>query len=58
VDIEPNLRNGRLVQVLPQYFTTDAGIHACTRSHRLTRVRAAVDFVALTFTQQAAVSKP
>ena len=58
-DIERYLRNGRLVQVLPQYFTPDASIHAVyPQRHQLAaRVRAFVDFVALAFTQQAATSK-
>lgn len=58
-DIERYLRNGRLVQVLPQYFTPDASIHAVyPQRHQLAaRVRAFVDFVALAFTQQAGVSK-
>jgi LysR family transcriptional activator of dmlA len=58
-DIERYLRNGRLVQVLPQYFTPDASIHAVyPQRHQLAaRVRAFVDFVALAFTQQAAVSR-
>jgi LysR family transcriptional regulator, transcriptional activator for dmlA len=58
-DIERYLRNGRLVQVLPQYFTPDADIHAVyPQRHQLAaRVRAFVDFVALSFTQQAAASK-
>ncbi|WP_382153372.1 LysR substrate-binding domain-containing protein [Hydrogenophaga sp. ANAO-22] len=58
-DIERYLRNGRLVQVLPQYFTPDASIHAVyPQRHQLAaRVRVFVDFVALAFTQQAAVSK-
>jgi LysR family transcriptional activator of dmlA len=51
--------NGRLVQVLPQYFTPDASIHAVyPQRHQLAaRVRTFVDFVALAFTQQAAVSR-
>ena len=59
-DIERYLRNGRLVQVLPQYFTPDADIHAVypQRHQSAARVRAFVDFVALSFAQQAAVSKP
>jgi len=59
-DIDRFLRNGRLVQVLPQYFTPDADIHAVyPQRHQLAaRVRAFVDFVALSFTQQAAVGKP
>jgi LysR family transcriptional regulator, transcriptional activator for dmlA len=58
-DIERYLRNGRLVQVLPQYFTPDASIHAVyPQRHQLAaRVRTFVDFVALAFTQQAAVSR-
>ena len=58
-DIERYLRNGRLVQVLPQYATPDASIHAVyPQRHQLAaRVRAFVDFVALAFNQQAAVSK-
>jgi DNA-binding transcriptional LysR family regulator len=58
-DIERYLRNGRLVQVLPQYATPDASIHAVyPQRHQLAaRVRAFVDFVALSFTQQAAASK-
>ena len=59
-DIERYLKNGRLVQVLPQYHTPDADIHAVyPQRHQLAaRVRAFVDFVALSFTQQAATSKP
>jgi len=59
-DIERYLRNGRLVQVLPQYFTPDADIHAVypQRHQSSTRVRAFVDFVALSLEQQAAGSKP
>jgi len=55
-DIERYLRNGRLVQVLPQYATPDASIHAVyPQRHQLAaRVRAFVDFVSLSFTQQAA----
>ncbi|MDR7093478.1 LysR substrate-binding domain-containing protein [Hydrogenophaga laconesensis] len=58
-DIERYLRNGRLVQVLPQYATPDASIHAVyPQRHQLAaRVRAFVDFVALAFTQQAATSR-
>lgn len=59
-DIERYLRNGRLVQVLPQYFTPDADIHAVypQRHQVAARVRAFVDFVALSFSQQAASSRP
>jgi len=57
-DIERYLRNGRLVQVLPQYYTPDADIHAVyPQRHQLAaRVRAFVDFVALAFKQQEAAS--
>ena len=59
-DIERYLRNGRLVHVLPQYHTPDADIHAVyPQRHQLAaRVRAFVDFVALSLLQQAASSKP
>lgn len=52
-DIERYLKSGRLVQVLPQYFTPDADIYAVyPQRHQLAaRVRAFVDFVALTFSQ-------
>jgi len=58
-DIERFLRNGRLVQVLPQYYTPDADIHAVyPQRHQLAvRVRAFVDFVALSFAQQAASTR-
>jgi DNA-binding transcriptional LysR family regulator len=48
-DIERYLKNGRLVQVLPQFHTPDADIHAVyPQRHQLAaRVRAFVDFVAL-----------
>lgn len=47
-DLEQHLRSGRLVQVLPQYDTPDAAIHAVypARHHLATRVRSFVDFVA------------
>jgi LysR family transcriptional activator of dmlA len=59
-DIERYLKNGRLVQVLPQYYTPDAEIHAVyPQRHQIaSRVRAFVDFVALSLGQQAASSKP
>jgi len=59
-DIEHYLRNGRLVQVLPQYYTPDADIHAVypQRHQRAARVRAFVDFMALSFTQHAVSGKP
>ncbi len=58
-DIERHLRSGRLVQVLPQYFTPDADIYAVyPQRHQLAaRVRAFVDFLALSFTRQAAPAK-
>jgi LysR family transcriptional regulator, transcriptional activator for dmlA len=53
-DIERYLKSGRLVQVLPQYFTPDADIYAVyPQQHRVAaRVRAFVDFVAAAFQQQ------
>lgn len=58
-DIERYLKNGRLVQVLPQYYTPDADIHAVyPQRHQLAaRVRAFVDFIAMSFDQQAATAK-
>ena len=58
-DIDRYLKTGRLVQVLPQYYTPDADIHAVfPQRHQLTaRVRAFVDFVALAFNQHAAAGK-
>ena len=58
-DINRYLRNGRLVQVLPQYFTPDADIYAVyPQRHQLAaRVRAFVDFLALSFTQHMASGK-
>jgi DNA-binding transcriptional LysR family regulator len=58
-DIVRYLRSGRLVQVLPQYWTPDADIHAVVpQAHqRTTRVRAFVDFLTSAFAQQAAVSR-
>ena len=55
-DIERYLRNGRLVQVLPQYVTPDASIHAVyPQRHQLAaRVRAFVDVLTLSFSQQMA----
>lgn len=57
-DIERYLRNGRLVQVLPQYATPDADIYAVyPQRHQLAaRVRAFVDFLALSFDRQAATA--
>ncbi len=58
-DIERYLRSGRLVQVLPQYFTPDADIYAVyPQRHQLAaRVRAFVDFLALSFAQQATAAR-
>ncbi len=55
-DIERYLCRGQLVQVLPQYFTPDADIHAVyPQRHQLAaRVRAFVDFVAQAFERRAA----
>jgi DNA-binding transcriptional LysR family regulator len=49
--IERHLTTGRLVQVLPKYFTPDADIHVVypQRYAKTARVRAFVDFVAATF---------
>ena len=48
-DIARHLQDGRLVQVLPQFHTPDADIHAVypQRHQQAARVRAFVDFVAL-----------
>ena len=53
-DIERYLGNGRLVQVLRQYYTPDADIYAVyPQRHQLAaRVRAFVDFVALSLNQR------
>jgi LysR family transcriptional regulator, transcriptional activator for dmlA len=55
-DIERYLRNGRLVQVLPQYATPDADIYAVypQRHQTAARVRAFVDFVAQALAQNRA----
>ena len=57
-DIQRYLQSGRLVQVLPQYYTPDADIYAVypQRHQSAARVRAFVDFVALSFTQQASTA--
>jgi DNA-binding transcriptional LysR family regulator len=46
-DVDAHPRNGRLVQLLPSYFTPDADIYAVyPQRHQLAaRVRAFVDFV-------------
>jgi DNA-binding transcriptional LysR family regulator len=58
-DIERHLRTGRLVQVLPQYSTPDADIHAVypQRHQHAARVRAFVDFLALSLAQQKAAGR-
>ena len=58
-DIRRHLTSGRLVQVLPQFYTPDADIHAVyPQRHQLAaRVRAFIDFIALSFSQQAASGK-
>jgi DNA-binding transcriptional LysR family regulator len=58
-DIERYLRNGRLIQVLPQFHTPDADIYAVyPQRHQLAaRVRAFVDFSALSFSQHVATGK-
>lgn len=58
-DIERYLKNGRLVQVLPQYFTPDADIYAVyPQRHQLAaRVRAFVDFVALSLDRRPSASR-
>jgi DNA-binding transcriptional LysR family regulator len=58
-DIERYLRSGRLVQILPQYHTPDADIHAVypQRHQSVARVRAFVDFVTQTFARQGASRK-
>ena len=57
-DIQRHLASGRLVQVLPQYFTPDADIYAVyPQRHQLaSRVRAFVDFVALSLSQSTVAS--
>lgn len=59
-DIERDLQSGRLVQVLPQYSTADADIYAVyPQRHQMSaRVRAFVDFIALSLAQQSGVPKP
>jgi len=59
-DIERYLRNGRLVQVLPQYYTPDADIYAVypQRHQMATRVRAFVEFVMGALGAQRAATKP
>jgi len=55
-DVERYLRSGRLVQVLPQYYTPDADIYAVYphRHQRSARVRTFVDLLAAAFTRRAA----
>ena len=55
-DVARHLATGRLVQVLPQYFTPEADIYAVypQRLQLAARVRAFVDFLAAAFSEQAA----
>jgi LysR family transcriptional activator of dmlA len=55
-DVARHLATGRLVQVLPQYFTPEADIYAVypQRLQLAARVRAFVDFLAAAFAEQAA----
>jgi LysR family transcriptional activator of dmlA len=59
-DLQRYLQSGRLVQVLPQFHTPDADIHAVyPQRHQLAaRVRAFVDFAALSLGQRAAGGIP
>ena len=58
-DIERYLRNGRLVQVLPQFYTPDADIYAVyPQQHQMAaRVRTFVDFVTLALSQQKSLAR-
>jgi LysR family transcriptional regulator, transcriptional activator for dmlA len=58
-DIERYLKNGRLVQVLSQYYTPDADIYAVypQRHQMAARVRAFVDFLTLSLNHRAAGAK-
>ena len=55
-DLQRYLQSGRLVHVLPQYYTPEADIYAVypQRHQMAARVRAFVDFTALSFAQQVA----
>ena len=55
-DIERHLASGRLVQVLPQWHTPDADIHAVwpQRHQNAARVRAFVEFIGKAFKARAA----
>jgi len=57
-DIQRHLKSGRLVQVLPHYYTPDADIYAVypQRHQMATRVRAFVDFTATQMKQGRAAS--
>ncbi len=59
-DIERHLRDGRLVQVLPQYHTPDADIYAVYPQRRqlAARVRAFVDYMTLAFGKRAPAISP
>ena len=58
-DIDRHLRNGRLVQVLPQYSTPDADIYAVyPQRHQLAaRVRAFVEFLSTSLEPHGAAAK-
>lgn len=59
-DVASYLRDGQLVQVLPQYQTPDADVHAVypQRCQRSARVRAFVDYLTTAFEQRAGLPKP
>jgi LysR family transcriptional regulator, transcriptional activator for dmlA len=59
-DIERYLKNGRLVQVLSQFYTPDADIYAVypQRHQMAARVRSFVDFVTLSLSQRAVGGRP
>ena len=58
-DIQPYLRSGRLVPVLPQYASPDADIYAVypPGQQLAARVRAFVDFLAAAFARQGAPTR-
>ena len=58
-DIQPYLRSGRLVAVLPQYASPDADIYAVypPGQQLAARVRAFVDFLAAAFARQGAPTR-
>lgn len=59
-DIARYLQSGRLLQVLPQWYTPDAEIYAVSpkRHPYAARVRSLVDFVAAAFTQPCSSLSP